>query len=260
MTMELQLETNAHITWCPGCTNAQLLVAFREALTELVLGGTVAKENVVAVAGIGCHGKITDYLQMNTYTSLHGRVVPALEGIKLGNPALTVIGFEGDGDAYAEGIAHLIHAARRNNDINLFVHNNMVFALTASQATPTSPKGFKGRSSAPEGNVEEPLDPLLLMLAAGATFVARTYVGDIARTKEVMKAAIAHKGFSFVDIIQPCITFLDTRDSYRSRITWVEAPAADFPGALRLMAPTGDTVPCGVFYQVQRPTLDEMLS
>ena len=159
----MEFATKAKITWCPGCPNAAILVAFRQAVTELVNDGKLKPENLVAASGIGCHGKITDYLNTNTFTSLHGRVIASMEGIKVANPALTIVGFSGDGDSYSEGVEHLVHAARRNSDINLFIHDNQVFALTTGQATPTSPKGFKGRST-PSGTIEEPFNPLLLML------------------------------------------------------------------------------------------------
>ncbi len=219
--MELKdLTTKVKITWCPGCPNSQILVAFRQAVKELVENGNLNIENLVAFAGIGCHGKISDYININSFTSLHGRLIPAMTGAKCANRNLTIVGFSGDGDSYDEGIEHLIHAAKRNSDINLFVHDNRVFALTTGQFDAMSPKGFKSKST-PFGSIEEPFNPLLLMLASGATFVARTYAGDISGTKKIMQAAIAHKGFSYVDIIQPCLTFYDTRDYFKKKVYWL---------------------------------------
>lgn len=264
--MALDLATKAKITWCPGCPNGAILVAFREALNDLVNDGKLKFENTVAVAGIGCHGKITDYLNMNTFTSLHGRLIPNMEGMKVANPALTVVGFSGDGDSFNEGVAHLTHAARRNADVNLFVHDNQLFALTTGQATATTPRGFKGKST-PFGSIEPPFNPLLFMLSAGATFVARTYALDIAKTKEIMKAAIAHKGFSFVDIIQPCLTFFDTRDYFKDRVYWIDEnePKDNLEHALAkvreggLPGNTDAKVPLGIFYRVEQPTFEEQL-
>jgi len=252
--------TKAKITWCPGCPNSAILVACRQALVELVQEGKFKKENVVVVAGIGCHGKIADYLNLNSFTSLHGRLVPTMTGIKAANPALQVMGFSGDGDSYAEGMDHLIHAAKRNSDINLFIHDNQVFALTTGQATPTTPKGFKGKST-PFGSFEEPINPLLLMLAVGATFVARTYAGDIAKTKEIMKTALVHKGFSFVDIIQPCLTFFDTREYYQERIYWLDDkfPTNNLDLAMGKVKSEGEKVPFGIFYKVERPSFEELI-
>ncbi len=257
---KLNLSTTCKVSWCPGCPNSQILVSFRQAVTELVAENKIKFENLVAVAGIGCHGKIADYLNTNSFNSLHGRLIPAMTGIKVANPALTVVGFSGDGDSYDEGMEHLVHAARRNSDINLFIHDNQVFALTTGQATPTSPKGFKGRST-PAGSIEEPFNPLLAMLSLGATFVARTYAGDIAGTKRIMQAAIAHKGFSFVAIIQPCITFFDTRDFFKDRVYWIEEsfPREDRAAAIAKVTEGGEKVPLGIFYEVKKPTFEEEL-
>lgn len=258
--MEKHLSTEAKITWCPGCPNAQILVAFREALTELATNSLLRTEDVVIASGIGCHGKITDYANVNSFTSLHGRLVPTLTGVKLANTKLTAAGFSGDGDSYDEGLNHLIHAARRNSNISIFIHNNQVFGLTAGQATPTTFKGFKGRST-PEGSFEEPLNPLFLMLSAGATFVARSYALDIKRTKDIMKAALLHRGFSFVDIIQPCLIFNDTRDYYKDHVYWLpeDFPKDDFETALVKSREIGDKLPFGIFYQTERPTFEEIV-
>jgi 2-oxoglutarate ferredoxin oxidoreductase subunit beta len=257
--MDLNLSTKSPITWCPGCPDSAILVAFRQAVADIVNSGTKL-ENIVAMSGIGCHGKITDYLNINTYTSLHGRLISTMTGTKVANPALTVVGFSGDGDSYSEGLDHLVQAARRNTDIHLFIHDNEVFALTTGQATSTTPKGFKGKST-PSGSIEEPFNPLLVMLAANATFVARSYAPDIAKTKEIMKAAIAHKGFSFVDIIQPCITFNDTRDFFGKRMYWMDEkfPTNDITTATEKAREYGDKIPFGIFYKVDKPTFEEQL-
>jgi len=254
---DINLSTTAPITWCPGCPNSQILVAFRKVVEGLIVEGKLQPENIAIFAGIGCHGKISDYLNLNSFTSLHGRVIPAMTGAKIANPALTIIGFSGDGDSFDEGLEHLVHAAKRNSDINLFVHDNRLFALTTGQFDAVSPKGFKGKST-PNGSIEEPLNPLLLLLAAGATFVARTYAGDIAGTEKIMKAAIAHRGFSFVDIIQPCITFFDTREYFKERVEWLaeDFPRDDLRVAMEKVSEIGDKVPLGVFYQVQKPTFE----
>lgn len=270
--MDLNLSTKAKITWCPGCPDSAILVAYRQVITELVNAGTLKLENIVTCSGIGCHGKITDYLNMNTFTSLHGRVIPTMTGVKAANPALTVVGFSGDGDSYDEGLDHLVHAARRNSDINLFIHDNQVFGLTTGQATPTSPKGFRGKATPPAGTIEEPFNPLLLMLSVGATFVARSYAPDIKKTNEIMKAAIAHKGFSYVDIVQPCLTFFDTREYYKERILWLDDkfPTNDFAAAFAKAREYGDPsthsansgqgkIPFGVFYTTEKPTFEEQL-
>ena len=259
--MELNLSTKVKITWCPGCPNSQILVSFRQAIKELIQNESLKIENLTAFAGIGCHGKISDYINVNTFTSLHGRLVPAMTGAKCANPALAIVGFSGDGDSLDEGIEHLIHAAKRNSDISLFVHDNRVFALTTGQFNALSPKGFKSKS-APFGSIEEPFNPLLLMLSAGATFVARTYAGDFNSTKRIMQSAIAHKGFSYVDIIQPCITFFDTRDYFKERVYWIgeDFPTNDLKKAIEKVSEnTEDKVPLGIFYKIEKPTFEEEL-
>ncbi len=259
--MSLDLTTNAKITWCPGCTNSAILVAFRKAVTEMVEAGEVEIHNVVALSGIGCGSKITDYLNMNTFTSLHGREIPTMTGVKAANPVLMVFGFSGDGSTYDEGAGHFVHAARRNSDINLFVHDNQLFALTTGQATPTSPKGFKGRST-PFGSIEEPMNPLLATLSLGATFVARAYAPDIENTKKIMLAAARHRGFSFVDIIQPCITFLDTREEYKDKFYQLDGSHStdDLAAAIEKVQEMGNKIPLGVFYSVEKPTFEDQLN
>lgn len=259
--MSLNLTTKTKITWCPGCPNSQILVSFRQAVTEMVEGGEMELHNLVAGAGVGCHGKISDYLNVNTFNSLHGRIVPTLTGIKLANPALNVVGFTGDGDSFSEGFNHVTHAARRNTDISLFLHNNQVFALTTGQATTTSPKGFKGGTT-PYGSYDEPINPALIMLTMGATFVARTYAGDIAKTKEIMQAAMRHKGFAFVDIIQPCITFFDTKEYYQERVHWLTKThkKESLDSAFKVARSVSEEkVPLGIFYQVSEPTFEEKI-
>lgn len=257
--MSLNLSTTAKITWCPGCPNSQILVAYRQAIEELVGSGSVKLENIVACAGIGCHGKITDYLNLNSFTALHGRVIPAMTGIKCANPNLTVIGMSGDGDSYSEGLEHLIHAARRNSDIKLFIHDNQLFALTTGQTSAASPKGFKSKTT-PAGSTQEPLDIFSVLLSAGATFVARSYAGDIAGTKSVIEAAIKHKGFSFTEIIQPCVTFFDTRDYFKEKTFWREEnPSINVDEAIKSAKKDGERIPLGIFYNIEKPTFEEQL-
>lgn len=216
-------------------------------------------ENIVACAGIGCHGKITDYLNLNSFTSLHGRVIPAMTGIKCANPNLTVIGMSGDGDSYSEGLEHLIHAARRNSDIKLFIHDNQLFALTTGQTSAASPKGFKSKTT-PAGSTEEPLDIFSVLLSAGATFAARSYAGDIAGTKRVIEAAIKHKGFSFTEIIQPCVTFFDTREHFKEKTFWLEdGPAKTTTESIKLAQKDDERIPLGIFYDIEKPTFEEQL-
>ncbi len=211
-----ELGTYATNTWCPGCGNFAILNSIRSVLNLLKEEGTPL-ENVVLVSGIGCHAKIVDYINVNSFYSIHGRVTPVAEGIKLANTDLNVVGFAGDGDAYGEGLEHLVFAAKRNIDITMVIHNNRVYGLTTGQYTPTSPFGFKGRST-PRGTREFPINPLEIMLASGATFIARGYSNRIELLRETFRQAIAHKGFAIVDVLQVCATFFNLYMNYNKRV------------------------------------------
>jgi len=210
------LNTYALNTWCPGCGNFSIQHTLKNVLNEMERGGR-SLDDVVLVSGIGCHAKIADYLNINSFYALHGRTIPVATGIKLGNPRLTVICCTGDGDSYAEGLDHLIFAAKRNIDITVIVHNNRVYGLTTGQYTPTSPLGFKGKST-PSGTAEYPLNPLELMLASGATWVARGYTKKMDLLKKLVVEGIAHKGFAFIDVLQICATFFPAADYYSPRV------------------------------------------
>ena len=264
MTTVKELGTYAQNTWCPGCGNFGILNTIKKVLPQLQEEG-LDPSNVVLVSGIGCHAKIVDYVNANSFYSIHGRVPPPMTGIKLANPDLTVIGHAGDGDAYGEGIEHLIFSAKRNLDITFIVHNNRVYGLTTGQFTPTSPPGFKGRST-PGGSPEEPLNPIELMISAGATFVARGYSAKTKHLQQLIKAAIKHEGFALIDVLQPCFTFYNTYDFYNQKvyeITEQEHDSADreaaFARAREWAYGEADRIPIGIFYQVKKPTYEEKL-
>ncbi|MCX6339324.1 MAG: thiamine pyrophosphate-dependent enzyme [Candidatus Aureabacteria bacterium] len=211
-----ELGTSAVNTWCKGCGNFAILNAVRTVL-EAIGEERGGMENIVLVSGIGCHAKIVDYLNVNSFYAIHGRVAPVAEGIKLANQNLTVIGFAGDGDSYGEGLEHLVFAAKRNVDITMIIHNNRVYGLTTGQYTPTSPLGFKGKST-PRGTKEPPLNPLELMLASGASFIARGYSNRMDLLKQTLREAIAHRGFALVDVLQVCVTFYNLYMDYNKRV------------------------------------------
>jgi len=264
MTTIKELGTYAQNTWCPGCGNFGILTSIKKALADLEEDG-LDLNKVAIVSGIGCHAKIVDYINVNTFYSIHGRVPPPMTGIKLANPELTVIGHAGDGDAYGEGIEHLIFSAKRNIDMTFIVHNNRVYGLTTGQFTPTSPSDFKGRST-PKGSPEGPLNPIELMLSAGATFVARGYTKNMQHLQSLIKTAVNHKGFSFIDVLQPCFTFFNTYDYYNERV--YEFSSEDHDASDRKAAfvkagewayGEGEKIPIGIFYQVIKPTYEEKL-
>src|SRR3989304_5486877 len=194
-----ELRTEEKITWCPGCPDHMILESSRRALLSLMDQG-YKRENFAMVAGIGCHGKIFDYLNISGVYGLHGRALPTAIGVKIGNPNLNVIVFAGDGDTYSEGMEHFIHTCRFNPDMTLIVNDNQSFSLTTGQATPTSQLGFKTKAE-PLGEFNKPFNPILLALSAGATFIARCNARDLDHTQEIIEEAIKHKGFSFIEII-----------------------------------------------------------
>ncbi|MBI4335353.1 MAG: 2-oxoacid:ferredoxin oxidoreductase subunit beta [Candidatus Omnitrophica bacterium] len=254
------LGTYAPNTWCPGCGNFAILNAVKSVLAELSSEG-LALENVVLVSGIGCHAKLVDYVNVNSFYSIHGRVPPPAEGIKLANPDLKVIGFAGDGDAYGEGIEHLLFAAKRNIDITMIIHNNRVYGLTTGQYTPTSPLGFKGRST-PGGTKEPPINPLELMLSSGATFIGRGASHGIESLKRLFKEAILHKGFSLIDVLQVCVTYYNMYEYYDKRVYEIaDHNPEDYNQALNKIREwdynRDAKIALGVFYKRQAPTFEE---
>lgn len=188
--------------WCPGCGNFGIWVSLKNAIVALGLNPW----EVVLVSGIGCSSKLPYWVKTYGFNSLHGRPVPVAEGIKLANHNLKVIVVAGDGDQYGEGANHIIHAARRNVDITLIVHNNQIYGLTTGQYSPTTDMGEKNKA-APVPVADRPLNPLSLALASGASFVSRGFVGDNKHLTDLIVKAVEHKGFSIIDTMQPCVTF-----------------------------------------------------
>lgn len=248
-------------TWCPGCWNFQILAG----LKNFVMKSGLRPEDFAMVTGIGCHAKIFDYINLNGLNSLHGRVLPTCLGLKVGNPNLNVIGFAGDGDAYAEGMSHLIHAGRYNSNFTYLVHNNQVFALTVGQPTPTTERGYKDKTT-PLGVKTAPINPIKLMLASGATFVARVYA-DVGQVEYILNEAMKHKGFAFVEVIQPCIIFhgdsgykektysLDKvqHDKTNFEQAWKRAQEFDYDKITE-----NSKIPLGIFYQTSKPAYEDL--
>ena len=264
MTTAKELGTYAENTWCPGCGNFGILTTIKKVFSNLEAEGLDLSKTVLA-SGIGCHAKIADYVDVNSFYSIHGRVIPTITGIKLANPDLTVVGHSGDGDAYGEGIEHLIFSAKRNINVTYIVHNNRVYGLTTGQFTPTSPAGFKGRST-PKGSPEDPLNPIELMLSAGATFVARGYSRNMKHLQRLIQDGIKHEGFSFIDVLQPCFTFFNTYDYYNENVyelTEQEEDLSDresaFTKAWEWSYGVGKRIPIGIFYRAIKPTFEERL-
>ncbi len=262
--MKTNLSTKTKSTWCPGCWNFQILAGIKNYLEKEIDSKKLKKDEIAIVTGIGCHAKLFDYINLNGINTLHGRVLPTCLGLKVANPKLNVIGFSGDGDAYAEGMEHTIAAARYNSNFKYIVHNNQVFALTLGEPTPVTETGFKDKIN-PSGVKLPPINPIKLMLSAGATFVARVF----ANSKEVeytLSEAMKHKGFAFIEILQPCLIFhphtgykeklYDLQKTSHNKFNLKEAmQKADEWNYNGIRANT--KIATGIFYQEKREVFEE---
>jgi 2-oxoglutarate ferredoxin oxidoreductase subunit beta len=250
--MNQQPFTNYETAWCPGCGNFSILETLTGVLNEMNL----PPHRVVLAGGIGQAAKTNQYLTANGFSGLHGRALPAATAIKIANDDLTVIVNTGDGDSYGEGGNHFIHTIRRNVDITHFVHNNQIYGLTKGQPSPTSdPCDPAGNT--PACNMGIPFNPLLMAIAAGATFVARSFSGDKNHLAQIMTAAINHKGYALVDILQPCVSFNKTNTFayYKNRIRPLgsDYDPTNKRSALETVMELGETIPIGIFYREPAP-------
>ncbi len=258
MTLTVKdFDTCAKPDWCPGCGNFGIQAALKQALANL----GIEPHKTVLVAGIGCGSKMAHWVDVYGLHTLHGRSLPPATAVKFANPELTVVVAGGDGDGYGIGMGHFIHTMRRNVDMTYLVQNNMVYGLTKGQTTPTSAKGFKTPST-PFGSIEEPLNPIALALAMGATYVARGFSGDVMHLTKLIEGAIKHKGFALIDIFQPCVTFnkINTYAYFMQNTYKLEDEkgydAGDWEKAMAKARQT-DKLPIGLFFKTERPTYEE---
>jgi len=245
--------------WCPGCGNFGILQALKKALVDLKL----EPHQVLIVSGIGQASKLPHYMRCNTFNGLHGRILPVATGAKIANQELVVIGIGGDGDNYGEGGNHFLHTIRRNIDITLLVHNNRVYGLTKGQASPTSDPGFITKVQ-PQGVISSSFNALSLAISLDASFVSRSWSGDIGHLSWLIKEAVQHKGFSLIDILQPCVTF-NKKNTYRWYKERIYKLAEEHNLTNRLAAfekaeEWGDKIPIGIFYRKQRATFEDQLA
>jgi 2-oxoglutarate ferredoxin oxidoreductase subunit beta len=258
--------------WCPGCGDFGILAAEEQAIQEL----GIDPKNVVIVSGIGCSGKIPHFMRIlvSGVHTLHGRSITFATGIKLANPKLEVIVNVGDGDQLGIGVGHFVSAGRRNIDITVIIHDNGVYGLTKGQASPTLMRNLKPKSL-PKPNINDAVNPVALALIAGYTFVARGYAYDVKHLKELIKAAIRHKGLAMIDVLQPCPTYNDihTKEWYEKRIYKLEEngwdPIVRSNGesekklmlALQKAYEWGERIPIGIFYKNELiPTYEERIN
>jgi len=259
--VELPIETYAgpvEPDWCPGCGDFGVLKAVKMAAGKV----GVAPEEMVLVSGIGCSSNLPGFIHAYGVHSLHGRAVAVASGIKLANTALTVVITGGDGDGYGIGIGHFIHAMRRNLDLTYVVMNNQVYGLTTGQASPTTMKEMRTKST-PRGNVELPINPIALALVAGATYVARGFSAEPTHMADLIAGGMRHKGFALIDVFSPCVTYnhLNTYPWFKKRVYKLEDQSdynlADVRGALEKSFEWGDRIPIGLFFQDEQPTYED---
>jgi len=245
-------------TWCPGCGDFGVVAAVESALKRL----KIPSQNVVIVSGIGCSSNLPHFLSSYGFHGIHGRAIPLAEGIRWGNHGLTVVATGGDGDGFGIGAGHFIHAMRRNVDLTYVTMDNQIYGLTTGQASPTSTMGHKTKST-PNGVIENPIDPVALALASGATYVARGFSGDVKQLTDLVAGGIAHKGFAFVDVFSPCVTYnkINTFDFFRQRVYKLESAGhnpSDIVAAWQRALEWGDKIPIGLFYSVDKPSYEDL--
>ncbi|MEH7342420.1 2-oxoacid:ferredoxin oxidoreductase subunit beta [Bacillus sp. JJ1532] len=245
--------------WCPGCGDFSVLAAIQKAAVNL----KIEPENFVLQSGIGCSGRISGYLNVYGMHSMHGRAIAVAQGVKLANRDLTVVCAGGDGDGFGIGGNHFVHAARRNIDITYVVMDNQIYGLTKGQMSPTSPSGFITKSS-PDGNPEIPVSPIQVALASNASFIAQGFSGDIKHITSLIEQGIRHKGFAFINIFSPCVTFnkVFTYDWFKQNLQNVDKEE-NYDSSNRIKAfekveQTGGFV-TGVIYQKERKEYVESL-
>ncbi len=201
--------------WCPGCGDFSVLAAMQRSFANLGL----EPEDVAIVSGIGCSGRISGYINAYGFHGVHGRALPIAQGLKLANRNLTVVAAGGDGDGYAIGLGHTLHAIRRNIDVTYIVMDNHVYGLTKGQTSPRSDVGFK-TASTPKGAVESKISPMEMALTAGAGFVAQAFSSDVKQMTRLIEEGIKHKGFSIINVYSPCVTYnkVNTYDWFRENL------------------------------------------
>lgn len=251
-------ESDERPDWCPGCGGYGILASLKAALNELGL----EPHNVVITSGIGCSSNLPGYIRTYGFHGLHGRPIPVAVGVKTANPSLTVIVTAGDGDEYGIGFNHVVSAARRNDDVKVVVFNNRIYGLTTGQASPTSEFGQRTKTT-PDGSILYPLNPISAVLGAGATFVARGFVGEQKHLTMLFKEAIRHRGFALVDVISPCVIWNDIYAKARQAVYKLEETGYAPDALTRAFEVANDAtgLPIGIFYRTEsKPTLQEMLA
>lgn len=209
---------NIKPNWCPGCGDFSVQAAIQKACA----GNGLEPDELAVITGIGCSGRLSGYIKSYGFHATHGRSLPVAQGVKMANKDLTVIASGGDGDGFAIGMGHTAHALKRNINITYIVMDNQIYGLTKGQTSPSSSKGFVTKST-PKGSIEQPIQPIKTALASGATFVAQSVSSDIKELTSIIQQAIAHNGFSFVNVFSPCVTYnkVNTYDWFKENLVSV---------------------------------------
>jgi 2-oxoglutarate ferredoxin oxidoreductase subunit beta len=234
--------------WCPGCGDYAVLLAIQKALAALGL----RPENVAIVSGIGCSSRLPAYTSCYGFHGVHGRSLPAATGLKVARPDLTVLVASGDGDGYSIGGNHFLHACRRNVDLTYIVMDNHVYGMTKGQPSPTTEPDWDSKLS-PGGTGVREFHPLVIALASGANFVARAFSGDPNGCAQILAEAIRHPGFSFVEILSPCVTFRPDQRSWKDLVHPAPVEATDDAARAARRIMTDDGFNIGVLYRGNRP-------
>jgi 2-oxoglutarate ferredoxin oxidoreductase subunit beta len=245
--------------WCPGCGDFGVLNALKTAVAELGL----LPHEVLTISGIGCSSNLPGYINTYGMHTLHGRALAVASGAQLGNHGLKVVVTGGDGDGFGIGGNHFVHVMRRNVDLTYIVMDNQIYGLTTGQVSPTSRKGMKTKST-PFGSVENPVNPIPMAIVCGATYVARGFSGQQKHLVALIKGAIEHRGFAFVDVFSPCVTYNhdNTHEFFKQRTKKLEEMGhdpTDPRAAIEKGGLWGETIPIGLFYKNEDvPALDEL--
>ena len=251
---------NVKPNWCPGCGDFSVQASIQRAAANIGL----EPEQLAVVSGIGCSGRISGYINAYGFHGIHGRSLPIAQGLKIANKDLTVIASGGDGDGFAIGMGHTVHAIRRNIDITYIVMDNQIYGLTKGQTSPRSSMGFKTKST-PQGSIESALSPLEIALAAGATFVAQSFSSNLKQLTELIEKAIQHKGFSFVNVFSPCVTFnkINTYDWFKENVidleTFENYDSSNRAMAMSKVIETGGMITGLIYQDTEKPSYGELI-
>jgi 2-oxoglutarate ferredoxin oxidoreductase subunit beta len=256
-----EFRNNVKPNWCPGCGDFSIQAAIQRAAANVGL----EPEELAVISGIGCSGRISGYINAYGLHGIHGRALPIAQGVKLANRELTVIASGGDGDGFAIGMGHTVHAIRRNLNITYIVMDNQIYGLTKGQTSPRSAEGFKTKST-PEGSIESTLSPLEIAMSAGATFVAQSFSSDLKGLTSLIEQGIKHEGFSLINVFSPCVTFnkINTYDWFKENIVTLDGYPDYDPSnrmaAMNMIMETGGMLTGLIYQNTTRKSYEDLIT